>query len=473
MSLPYSTSRAVFFGNDVTTRFPFSFTVWKDAELAVTVTDPAGKSNLVQGWQVELSPTGGTLVYAHNHAPLPTGYSLAITRAMPFTQEIDLIAGTRFDAEAIETALDKATAERQQLREALSRAVKLPETSLDSPENLVQNLYAARNEAQAAANNAQTSETNAAASATLAANTVAAGLVSLEEARANAVADVQTEGAVQIAAATAQAAAAASSADTALAQATAAATSANAAQAWAESPTSPDSNDSSKKSAKSWAEQAGADVTAAVALVTAEGTKQVGLVAAEGAAQVNHIHSLVSVTPAAHSIPETDESGKLNAWVDFPDSVPVGTLLFNYSASISGYLPCNGAAISRTSYAALFAVIGTVFGAGDGSTTFNLPDLRGRVLQGANDDNGAVKAAGLPDFVGTAPGCIGSGEFGKGDGVFSASFYVDAAGGYNGGYNGWGGRYRAILKGSLSNAIFGKSSTVQMPAIAINAFIKY
>ena len=233
MSLPYSTSRAVFLGNDVTTRFPFSFTVWKDAELAVTVTDLEGKSSLVQGWQVELSPTGGTLVYEHNHAPLPTGYSLAITRAMPFTQEVDLISGTRFDAEAIEIALDKATAERQQLREALSRAVKLPETSLDTPESLVQNLYAARNEAQTAADNAQTSENNAAASASLANSSNASAL-----------------------------------------------TSANAAQAWAESTTSPDPTDSTKKSAKSWAEQAGADVTATVALVTAEGDAQVARVEA-------------------------------------------------------------------------------------------------------------------------------------------------------------------------------------------------
>ena len=42
-----------------------------------------------------------------------------------------------------------------------------------------------------------------------------------------------------------------------------------------------------------------------------------------------------------------------------------------------GWLLCDGSAVSRTTYAALFAVIGTTYGAGDGSTTFNLPDLRG------------------------------------------------------------------------------------------------
>ena len=45
----------------------------------------------------------------------------------------------------------------------------------------------------------------------------------------------------------------------------------------------------------------------------------------------------------------------------------------------SGYLLCNGAAVSRTTYAALFNVCGTAYGAGDGSTTFNIPDLRGKI----------------------------------------------------------------------------------------------
>ncbi|MFI9653963.1 tail fiber protein [Guyparkeria sp. GHLCS8-2] len=54
-----------------------------------------------------------------------------------------------------------------------------------------------------------------------------------------------------------------------------------------------------------------------------------------------------------------------------------------------GWLKANGASISRTSYAALFAAIGTTFGAGDGSTTFNLPDLRGEFLRGWDDGRGA------------------------------------------------------------------------------------
>jgi microcystin-dependent protein len=48
----------------------------------------------------------------------------------------------------------------------------------------------------------------------------------------------------------------------------------------------------------------------------------------------------------------------------------------------SGFLECDGSAVSRSTYAALFAVIGTTYGAGDGSTTFNVPDLTDKVAVG-------------------------------------------------------------------------------------------
>lgn len=63
--------------------------------------------------------------------------------------------------------------------------------------------------------------------------------------------------------------------------------------------------------------------------------------------------------------------------------IPAGTVnLTARSTAAPGYLLCDGAAVSRTTYAGLFSAIGTVYGAGDGSTTFNLPDLQGRVPVG-------------------------------------------------------------------------------------------
>lgn len=59
-----------------------------------------------------------------------------------------------------------------------------------------------------------------------------------------------------------------------------------------------------------------------------------------------------------------------------------GSLYFGAVAP-TGWLFCDGSAVSRTTYAALFAAIGTTFGIGNGSTTFNLPDFRGRLMMGA------------------------------------------------------------------------------------------
>ena len=64
---------------------------------------------------------------------------------------------------------------------------------------------------------------------------------------------------------------------------------------------------------------------------------------------------------------------------DVPDILPVGSGLLWYSGTPpSKYLLCDGTAISRTTYAQLFSILGTTYGIGDGSTTFNLPDLRQR-----------------------------------------------------------------------------------------------
>lgn len=68
---------------------------------------------------------------------------------------------------------------------------------------------------------------------------------------------------------------------------------------------------------------------------------------------------------------------------------PVGSVIdFAGSVAPSGYLMCYGQAISRTTYASLFTAIGTSYGTGDGSTTFNLPDCRGRVSAGKDNMGG-------------------------------------------------------------------------------------
>ena len=79
---------------------------------------------------------------------------------------------------------------------------------------------------------------------------------------------------------------------------------------------------------------------------------------------------------------------KLNSSVTL---VPTGAIMpFAMNTAPSGWLAANGSAVSRTTYAALFAAIGTTYGAGDGNSTFTLPDLRASFVRGAGSDGVAT-----------------------------------------------------------------------------------
>ena len=70
-------------------------------------------------------------------------------------------------------------------------------------------------------------------------------------------------------------------------------------------------------------------------------------------------------------------------------SVPAGTVIYHAAnAAPTNFIKANGAAVSRTTYSDLFTAIGTTFGTGDGSTTFNVPDLRGEFMRGWDDARG-------------------------------------------------------------------------------------
>lgn len=77
-------------------------------------------------------------------------------------------------------------------------------------------------------------------------------------------------------------------------------------------------------------------------------------------------------------------------------AVPAGAVMpFAQNSAPAGWLKCNGAAVSRTTYATLFAAIGETYGAGDGSTTFLLPDLRGEFVRGWDDARGVDAARAI------------------------------------------------------------------------------
>lgn len=177
MTLETRLSKAVFRGNGYATNFSFGFKIWDVAQLRVVITGPDEKSeDVTRSCSVTRNASGGVVHYLRGGEPLPADFSLCIMREMPFVQRVDLESAARFDAAVIEESLDIATAERQQLKEGLDRAVKVPPTSSLSPTRLVENLLTAGTLAEsalvrldAALSELESSLTTAASSATAAA----------------------------------------------------------------------------------------------------------------------------------------------------------------------------------------------------------------------------------------------------------------------------------------------------------------
>lgn len=107
-------------------------------------------------------------------------------------------------------------------------------------------------------------------------------------------------------------------------------------------------------------------------------------------------------------------SGGAGANLYWGTGIPEGSVIpYAGSAAPSGWLLCFGQAVSRTTYAALFAAIGTVYGTGDGSTTFNLPDMRGRIAAGVDNMGGTAAnrvTSGGSGISGTTLGNAGGAE---------------------------------------------------------------
>lgn len=152
--------------------------------------------------------------------------------------------------------------------------------------------------------------------------------------------------------------------------------------------------------------------------------------------------------------------------IDVSTGVPVGTVvMFTAAEPPAGYLKCDGSAIGRTTYPELYAAIGTTYGAGDGSTTFNLPDLIGRFAEGSATP-GTVKEAGLPNITGTLYSVIN--EQGSASGAIQYAATETGVAGT--GTARQRGNY--TLNASISNPIYGKSDTVQPPALTLLPCIK-
>lgn len=160
--------------------------------------------------------------------------------------------------------------------------------------------------------------------------------------------------------------------------------------------------------------------------------------------------------------------------VDYNDlkqvELPTGSVIaFAGDRVPSGYLICNGATVSRTTYDNLFEVIGTTYGAGDGSTTFNLPQLSdGRFIRGESTA-GNVHVAGLPNITGTS-NWQGVSPNGSASGAFGRS---TTSGGET--FGGSGSKNIIIFdfNASRSSGVYGRSTTVMPQSLSMRYYIKY
>jgi microcystin-dependent protein len=130
---------------------------------------------------------------------------------------------------------------------------------------------------------------------------------------------------------------------------------------------------------------------------------------------------------------------------------PTGTILMYGAATApTGYLMCHGQAVSRTTYSALFAVISTNFGVGDGSTTFNVPDFNGNYAKGLGSGGAPGSTGGSTSY--TPEGDIDSHEYAP----------VSTA-----------GMIPNVVSGPGIHTFTGKAATIEPPYLAVQFIIKY
>jgi microcystin-dependent protein len=156
----------------------------------------------------------------------------------------------------------------------------------------------------------------------------------------------------------------------------------------------------------------------------------------------------------------------------YQPAVVGAVIAFAGSTSPAGWLLCDGSAISRTQYNKLFGVIGTTYGAGDGTDTFNLPNLIDKFVEGSATA-GTEHSAGLPNITGTLVAPANGGwepNLNKGlfaSGAKEANYRTQlepATSGFSG---------TQTFDASRANSIYGASNTVQPPAVTMRYIIKY
>ena len=123
-----------------------------------------------------------------------------------------------------------------------------------------------------------------------------------------------------------------------------------------------------------------------------------GTLTSSGTLAVTGAFTLDGATGTSGQIMTSAGSGATPTWADKVDGVLAGFIqMYGAASAPTGWLLCNGAAVSRSTYATLFALIGTTYGAGDGSSTFNVPDMRDKFPVGSGSTYALNATGGSAD----------------------------------------------------------------------------
>ena len=356
MTLQSATSKVRYVGDGVQTAFPIPFRFLRDEH--VTVWNSKGLYKA----RVDYEISGGNVVFK----TAPTG-AIAILRAVPFVQETDYVPNGDVPAETLEGNLDYLTMQTQQLAEQLTRALLLDPTQ--DQEDMAEQFSALVKNAERWAREAQSGAATAKVDATKAKNSADEAYLS----KLTAVEAAESAG---------------------RAEAEVGSMHGDVTQMY---------NDSSLNRAHlvfgEWGTLEGMyinydDWTDTETLVNLALT-----MAEHNADSAAHPGLIESVRSLAVSSAESARTAAVSE-----AKVPAGCVMAfaGGGTAPAGWFICDGHEVSRTAYPALFAAIGVTYGSGDGSTTFNLPDFRGRFLRGylgqLSGEIGEEQVEGLPDI---------------------------------------------------------------------------
>ena len=168
-------------------------------------------------------------------------------------------------------------------------------------------------------------------------------------------------------------------------------------------------------------------------------------------------------------------------YLNVVQGIPIGVVQAYAGNTVpDGWLLCDGSSVSRTDYAELYSVIGDTYGAGDGSTTFDLPNLTDKFIEGSAT-SGTIKSAGLPNITGTIGFTTGV-SAGKENHLYpqqTTGAFAEEASLQNNISNDAAtataslAASRAKFDASRSSSVYGNSATVQPPALTMRYIIKY